>query len=255
MARAMAATRRVAIVTGGGSGLGRLVACLLHADGWSVAVAGRRSEALDGTVARCDDSSRALAVPTDVRDPDAVRRLFDAVRRRFGRLDFLLNNAGAFGSETPTEDVAYEEWREVLDVNVTGAFLCAAAAFRQMQAQRPRGGRIVNVGSIAAHSPRPHSVAYTASKHALTGLTRSLALDGRRHGIACGQIDLGNAATERVAASSAVALQAHGALAEEPRMGPEHAARTVLMMADLPLDANVQFVTMLPPGMPYVGRG
>lgn len=243
------------MVTGAGSGIGRKVALAL-ADGWSVALAGRRAEALQETAELAGPDADVICVPTDVTDPEAVTALFAAVRERYGRLDFLFNNAGTFGpGGIPFEDLPYTAWRKVVDVNLTGAFLCAQAAFRQMKAQDPQGGRIVNNGSISAHTPRPNSAPYTATKHALTGLTKSLSLDGRPYNIACGQIDIGNAATDMTARMQSGVLQANGELAPEPVMDAADVARTVRLMADLPLAANIQFTTILATNMPYVGRG
>ncbi|MEE1792430.1 SDR family NAD(P)-dependent oxidoreductase [Streptomyces sp. BE308] len=247
--------RRVAVVTGAGSGIGRAVALALAEAGWSVALAGRREEPLERT-AGAMASQDVLSVRTDVTDPDEVDALFTSVRERFGRLDLLFNNAGTFGpASVPVEDLAYEDWRAVVEVNLTGAFLCAQAAYRQMKEQDPQGGRIINNGSISAHAPRPHSIAYTATKHAMTGLTKALSLDGRPYRIACGQIDIGNAATEMTERMRTGILQANGELAVEPVMAAADVARTVLHMAELPLEANVQFATVLATTMPYVGRG
>ncbi|MEE1738476.1 SDR family oxidoreductase [Streptomyces sp. BE147] len=247
--------QRVAVVTGAGSGIGRAVALALAGAGWSVALAGRRAEALART-AEAAASPDVLSVRTDVTDPDDVGALFTSVREQFGRLDLLFNNAGIFGpASVPVENLAYEDWRAVVDVNLTGAFLCAQAAYRQMREQDPQGGRIINNGSVSAHAPRPHSIAYTATKHAMTGLTKSLSLDGRPYRIACGQIDIGNAATEMTGRMTTGTLQANGELAVEPVMAAADVARTVLHMAELPLEANVQFATVLATTMPYVGRG
>ena len=252
----MATSQGVAIVTGGGTGIGRAVALALAREGYAVVVAGRRREPLDATVEQGRASgARMLAVPTDVAEPASVRALFAAAHETFGRLDLLFNNAGLGAPAVPLEDLPYEQWRVVVDTNLTGAFLCTQEAIRLMKAQDPRGGRIINNGSISAHAPRPYSVAYTATKHAITGLTRSTALDGRSYDIACGQIDIGNAATEMTERMAAGILQANGSIAVEPRMDVEHVARAVLFMAALPLDANVQFLTVMATKMPFVGRG
>jgi NAD(P)-dependent dehydrogenase (short-subunit alcohol dehydrogenase family) len=240
----------IAVVTGAGSGIGRAVSQALLEAGWSVVAAGRRAEPLNETVGGGD----GLAVPTDVSDPDAVDALFAAACERYGRVDLLFNNAG-IGVTAPVTELSVEDWRRVVDTNLTGAFLCARAAFRVMAAQDPRGGRIVNNGSISAYVPRPHSIAYTATKHAVTGLTRSLSLDGREFGIACGQIDIGNAATDMTERMSAGVLQADGRTAPEPTMDVARVAEGVLYMASLPLDANVQFMTVMATAMPYIGRG
>ncbi|MEU0929551.1 SDR family oxidoreductase [Streptomyces malaysiensis] len=247
---------KVAVVTGAGSGIGRAVALELLEAGWSVVLAGRREEALAETARLAGGGPPAPVVPTDVADPARVDALFAAVRKRFGRLDLLFNNAGSFGPRgVPLEDLAYEDWRSVVDTNLTGAFLCAQAAFRLMRDQDPRGGRIINNGSVSAHAPRPDSVAYTATKHAVTGLTKSLSLDGRRYDIACGQIDVGNAATEMTERMSVGVPQASGELVAEPVMDVADVARTVRHMASLPLAANVQFATVMATAMPYIGRG
>jgi NAD(P)-dependent dehydrogenase (short-subunit alcohol dehydrogenase family) len=240
----------IAVVTGAGSGIGRAVSRALLEAGWSVVAAGRREERLTETLAGGD----GIAVPTDVSDEHAVDALFAAARERYGRVDLLFNNAG-IGVTAPVTELSVEDWRRVVDTNLTGAFLCARAAFRVMAAQDPRGGRIVNNGSISAYVPRPHSIAYTATKHAVTGLTRSLSLDGREFGIACGQIDIGNAATDMTERMSAGVLQADGTTAAEPTMDVAHVAEAVRYMASLPLDANVQFMTVMATTMPYIGRG
>ncbi|WP_406149600.1 SDR family oxidoreductase [Streptomyces sp. NBC_01012] len=251
----MNAEQRIAVVTGAGSGIGRATALTLTGAGWTVALAGRRPEPLEETAAAAGPGA-TVCLPADVSDPDGVNALFASVRDRFGRLDLLFNNAGTFGPRSaPVEDVAYEDWRTVVDVNLTGTFLCAQAAYRLMKEQDPQGGRIINNGSVSAHAPRPHSIAYTATKHAVTGLTKSLSLDGRPYRIACGQIDIGNAATDMTQRMSAGILQANGEVAVEPVMAAADAARTVLHMAELPLEANVQFATVLATAMPYVGRG
>ncbi|MET8699000.1 SDR family oxidoreductase [Kitasatospora sp. NPDC058032] len=245
---------RVAVVTGAGSGIGRAVAVELAVGGWRVVLAGRREEALRES-GRSSGGENALVVPTDVTDPQAVDALFGAAVERFGRVDLLFNNAGAFGPAGTVDELDVDAWRAVVDVNLTGAFLCARAAFRQMRAQQPQGGRIINNGSISAHAPRPRSAAYTATKHAVTGLTKSLSLDGRPYRIACGQIDIGNAATEMTAAMSSGVPQADGRVAVEPTMDVADVARTVRHMAELPLEANVQFATVMASAMPYIGRG
>ncbi|MFI9061718.1 SDR family oxidoreductase [Streptomyces sp. NPDC053429] len=248
--------KKIAVVTGAGSGIGRSVALALAAAGWAVAVAGRRPQPLADTAEAAGDGADMLCVPADVSDPHEVDALFGAVRERYGRLDLLFNNAGTFGpGGVPLEDITYEAWRQVVDVNLTGSFLCAQAAFRQMKAQDPQGGRIINNGSISAHVPRPNSIAYTATKHAMTGLTKSLSLDGRPYRIACGQIDIGNAATEMTERMQSGILQANGQLAVEPVMDAADVARTVVHMAELPLEANVQFATVMATAMPYIGRG
>jgi NAD(P)-dependent dehydrogenase (short-subunit alcohol dehydrogenase family) len=252
----VSATDRVAVVTGGGSGIGRAVALALAAEGWAVAVAGRRREPLDATAeAGRDLGARVLAVAADVGDPRSVEALFTAVREAFGRLDLLFNNAGSGAPAVPLEDLTYEQWKAVVDANLTGAFLCTQAAVRIMKDQRPRGGRIINNGSISAHAPRPFSAPYTATKHAITGLTKSTSLDCRQYDIACGQIDIGNAATEMTDRMAQGILQANGSTAVEPRMDVEHVVRSVLYMAGLPLDTNVQSLMVMATKMPYVGRG
>ncbi|MCK1796157.1 SDR family oxidoreductase [Streptomyces sp. XM4193] len=246
---------RTAVVTGAGSGIGRAVAVALAGAGWSVALAGRRAEALRETAQLATGSDRLAVLPTDVTDESAVTALFADTAARFGRVDLLFNNAGSFGPAASPDEVDYADWRSVVEVNLNGAFLCARAAFAAMRAQDPRGGRIINNGSLSAHTPRPHSIAYTTTKHAVTGLTKSLSLDGRPYGIACGQIDIGNAATEMTARMRTGIRQADGSTAVEPVMNADDVARTVLHMADLPLEANVQFATVMATTMPYVGRG
>jgi NAD(P)-dependent dehydrogenase (short-subunit alcohol dehydrogenase family) len=246
----------VAIVTGAGTGIGKATTLALLADGWRVVLAGRRAEPLAEVVTQAGASpAQALAVPTDVADEAAVKHLFAQATESFGRVDLLFNNAGVFPPGTPLEDMALSEWQKVLDINLTGMFLCLREAFRVMKAQTPQGGRIINNGSTAAHVPRPNSLAYTATKHAVTGLTRTAALDGRKYGIACGQIDIGNAATELAARFSTGVMQADGTIAVEPLMDVAAAARTVLHMANLPLEANVLFTTVMATRMPFVGRG
>ncbi|MFC3069460.1 SDR family oxidoreductase [Phenylobacterium soli] len=248
-------TGKVAIVTGAGTGIGRAVALALLNHGWSVGLAGRRAELLEETAGQADAPGRALPFVTDVADADSVARLFEAVTARFGRLDLLFNNAGTGAPPVPLEDLPLEAWKRVVDVNLTGAFLCTQAAFRVMKAQEPRGGRIINNGSISAHAPRPRSAAYTATKHAITGLTRSTALDGRAYGIACGQIDIGNAGTEMTRAMAKGVMQADGSIAPEPVMDVQAVADAVLYMAGLPPEANVQFMTVMATKMPFIGRG
>jgi NAD(P)-dependent dehydrogenase (short-subunit alcohol dehydrogenase family) len=246
----------VAVVTGAGSGVGRCIARTLLAAGWRVALAGRREDALAETAAAAAaPGESALIVPADVTEPESVARLFETVRRRWGRLDLLVNNAGVFGPGGAVDQISLDGWRHIVDTNLTGAFLCAQHAVRMMKDQSPGGGRIINNGSISAHVPRPNSVGYTATKHAITGLTKSIALDGRRFGIACGQIDIGNAATEMTQAISAGARQADGSLMPEPTFDARHVADAVLYMASLPLDANVLFLTVTATKMPFVGRG
>jgi NAD(P)-dependent dehydrogenase (short-subunit alcohol dehydrogenase family) len=248
--------RKTALVTGAGSGIGRAVALALADAGYRVALAGRRKDALDETV-RAAPARDAELVPvvTDVSDPDSVARLFASIAERFGRLDLLFNNAGIGSPAMGLEELPVETLRAVLDTNLLGPFLCTQHAIRMMKAQNPRGGRIINNGSISAHAPRPNSAPYTATKHAITGLTRSTSLDGRRYDIACGQIDIGNAATEMTARMTGGVAQANGETAVEPRMDVAHVASAVLYMASLPLDANVQFMTVIATKMPFVGRG
>ncbi len=244
---------KVAIVTGAGSGIGRAVASALVRSGWSVTLAGRRPDVLEETAARA--GGETLVHPADVADPDAVDALFAATQARFGRLDLLFNNAGTGAPPTEIEDHSIAHWRRVVDVNLTGAFLCTRAAFRLMKNQDPRGGRIINNGSISAHAPRPRSIAYTATKHAITGLTKSTALDGRAYDIACGQIDIGNAATDMTRAMAQGVPQPDGSLKVEPVMDVQAVADAVIYMAGLPLSANVQFMTVMATQMPFIGRG
>jgi NAD(P)-dependent dehydrogenase (short-subunit alcohol dehydrogenase family) len=247
---------KVAIVTGAGTGVGKAVAVALLQDGYRVALAGRRQELLERTVTEAGAAGgQALIVPTDVRDPTSVRTLFANTKAAFGRLDVLFNNAGISARGVPLEELSYEQWAAVVDTNLTGAFLCTQEAFKLMKSQDPRGGRIINNGSISAYAPRPNSAPYTATKHAMTGLTKSTALDGRKYNIACGQIDIGNALTELTANMAKGVPQAHGAVAVEPVMDVQHVARAVLYMASLPLDANVLFMTVMATQMPFVGRG
>ncbi len=247
---------RVAIVTGAGTGIGKAVALALLNEGYRVALAGRREEPLKQTVADAGAAgAKALAVPTDVGDPASVRALFMRTKDAFGRVDLLFNNAGVGAPAIPLEELTLAQWKNVVDINLTGAFLCVQEAFRLMKSQVPRGGRIINNGSISAHAPRPNSAPYTSTKHAITGLTKSASLDGRKYDIACGQIDIGNAATEMAARMAKGVPQADGAIAVEPLMDVAHVASAVLYMASLPLDANVQFLTVMATKMPFVGRG
>jgi len=247
---------KIAIVTGAGSGIGRAASLALQSAGFSVVLAGRRSAELEHTAALAKSpGSRMVAVPTDVGKPDSVRALFAATREAFGRLDVLFNNAGSNAPGIPMEDLTYEQWSAVVAVNLTGAFLCAQEAIKLMKAQTPRGGRIINNGSISAHAPRPNSAPYTATKHAITGLTKSISLDGRKYDIACGQIDIGNAATPLTERMKRGVPQANGSVEVEPTMDVEHVARAIVYMASLPLDANVQFLTVMATKMPFIGRG
>jgi len=247
---------KVALVTGAGSGIGRAVAEALALDGYAVVLAGRRAEALEATArAVTVAGGSALAVPTDVSDPASVRALFARAHDEFGRLDLLFNNAGLGAPPIPLEDLGFEQWKAVVDTNLTGAFLCTQEAILLMKSQDPRGGRIINNGSISAHVPRPNSAPYTATKHAITGLTRSTSLDGRQHDIACGQTDIGNAATEMTEPMTRGVQQASGSVEIEPRMDVRHVASAVVYMASLPLDSNVQFMTLMATKMPFIGRG
>jgi NAD(P)-dependent dehydrogenase (short-subunit alcohol dehydrogenase family) len=249
------AHRRVALVTGAGSGIGRAVALGLAGDGYQVVLAGRRQAQLDETAAAVGNDKDVLAVPTDVGDPESVRHLFARAVERFGRLDVLFNNAGVGAPGVPIEDLTFEQWKTVLDTNLTGVFLCTQQAFAIMKSQTPMGGRIINNGSISAVAPRPNSAPYTATKHAVTGLTKSTSLDGRKYNIACGQIDIGNAATEMTARMAAGVPQANGQIAPEPRLDVEHVVNAVRYMASLPLDANVLSLPVMATKMPLVGRG
>jgi NAD(P)-dependent dehydrogenase (short-subunit alcohol dehydrogenase family) len=252
----MTSKGKIAVVTGAGTGIGRATALALAREGYSVVLAGRRREALEQTLAAAEDfGAHLLSVPTDVTDPASVHALFSRTRDAFGRLDLLFNNAGAGAPPVLLEELTVEQWRWVVEVNLTGAFLCTQEAFRLMKGQTPRGGRIINNGSISAHVPRPNSAPYTAAKHAITGLTKSTALDGRKYDIACGQIDIGNAETEMTARMKRGVPQASGDVAVEPTMAVEHVARAVVYMASLPLDANVLFMTVMATKMPFVGRG
>jgi NAD(P)-dependent dehydrogenase (short-subunit alcohol dehydrogenase family) len=251
----MTTHNKVAIVTGAGTGIGKAVTLALLRDGYRVVLAGRRREPLQQTTVQSGEAARALVVPTDVSDAGAVQALFARVKERFGRLDLLFNNAGIFIPGMEIDELSVEQWKAVVDINLTGSFLCAREAFRMMKTQDPRGGRIINNGSISAHAPRPNSVPYTATKHAITGLTKSLSLDGRRYDIACGQIDIGNAHTEIAAPMAKGVPQASGQVAVEPLMELTHVASAVLYMASLPIDTNVQFMTIMATKMPFVGRG
>ena len=252
----MATDGKIALVTGAGSGIGRAVSLALHAAGWSVALAGRRAAKLEETAALAKPfGGKMLVAPTDVSKLESVRALFAKVREIFGRLDLLFNNAGISSPALPMEDITYEQWNAVVAINLTGAFLCAQEAVKLMKAQQPRGGRIINNGSISAHAPRPDSAPYTATKHAITGLTKCLSLDGRKYNIACGQIDIGNAATELSERMAQGVPQANGSMLAEPRFDVQHAADAVLYMASLPLDTNVQFMTVMATQMPFIGRG
>ena len=252
----MRVSEGIAVVTGAGSGIGRAVTVTFLERGYRVALAGRREQALRETVAAASGAAdRALMVPTDVTDAGAVRHLFERVVGEWGRVDLLFNNAGVFGAPAAFEEVELEQWQTSVATNLTGSFLCAQEAFRVMKSQSPQGGRIINNGSISAHVPRPHAVGYTATKHVITGLTKSISLEGRAYRIACGQVDIGNAVTELSAGIGRGALQADGSTRVEPMMDVRHAADAVIYMAGLPLDANVQFLTVMATSMPYIGRG
>lgn len=246
---------KVAIVTGAGSGIGRACSLALLRDGWSVALAGRRADALEATAAAAPPGSRTLVVPADVSNPDEVNSLFDKTKATFGRLDLLFNNAGMTAPGVPLEDLTVEKWRQVVDVNLSAVFYCTQAAFRLMKEQTPRGGRIINNGSISATAPRPNSAPYTATKHAITGLTKSTALDGRKYDIACGQIDIGNAATPMTERMTQGVLQPDGGVMPEARMNTDDVARAIAYMASLPPEANVLTMTVMAAQMPFVGRG
>jgi NAD(P)-dependent dehydrogenase (short-subunit alcohol dehydrogenase family) len=247
---------KIALVTGAGSGIGRAVSLSLQSAGYSVVLAGRRAAELEKTAARAQSSQgKMLPVPTDVSNPESVQSLFARIKETFGRLDLLFNNAGTNAPGIPMEDLSYEQWNTVVGVNLTGAFLCAQEAIRLMKAQNPSGGRIINNGSLSAHVPRPNSAPYTTTKHAILGLTKCISLDGRKYGIACGQIDIGNAATEMTERMTAGIMQANGTKMVEPRMDVRHVADAVVYMASLPLDANVQFLTVMATSVPFIGRG
>ena len=250
---------KIAVVTGAGTGIGRHTALAFLNEGYSAVLAGRRKDPLEKTAAESGlDNTRTLVVPTDVSDPAAVSNLFEKTRETFDRIDVLFNNAGIFGPSGRFEEILFEDWKAVIDINVTGAFLCAREAFQQMKDQTPMGGRIINNGSISAHAPRPNSAPYTTSKHAITGLTKSLSLDGRRYNIACCQIDIGNAATDLIKSileNGAGATQADGSVAMEPTLDLDHVGRAIVQMASLPLEANIQYMTLMATKMPFIGRG
>ena len=248
-------SNKVALVTGAGTGIGRATALALLRAGYQVALAGRRIEALQATAQAGELTSQTLCVACNVGDPESVKSLFAQIEARFGRLDVLFNNAGTGAPPLPLEDLTYEHWKAVVDTNLTGAFLCTQQAFRMMKSQTPMGGRIINNGSISAHAPRPNSAPYTSTKHAMTGLTKSTSLDGRKYNIACGQIDIGNAATDMAVPMQRGVPQAHGAIAPEPVMDVEDVANAVVHMAELPLESNIQFMTIMATKMPFIGRG
>jgi len=251
----MAASAKIALVTGAGTGIGKAVSLALFSAGYAVVLTGRRKELLEATAKEAPAGSKSLVFPADVSDPAAVNALFARTKETFGRLDLLFNNAGIGAPAVPPDELPYEKWKAVVDINLNAAFLCTQEAFRMMRHQTPRGGRIINNGSISAHAPRPFSIAYTATKHAITGLTKSTALDGRAYDIACGQIDIGNAATPLTEHTKVGTLQANGAMAPEPQMDTKHVGDAVLYMAGLPLDTNVLFMTVMATKMPFVGRG
>lgn len=249
-------TNKVAVITGAGSGIGKATAQAFLKDGWNVALTGRRKDALDAALAEAGaDAARGLAVSSDVSDPQSVARLFDTVIQRFGRVDLLFNNAGQNAPGVPFDELPYEKWKSVVDTNLNGSFLCAQAAFRAMKTQNPQGGRIINNGSISAHAPRPDSAPYTASKHAISGLTRTIALDGRKHNIACCQVDVGNAMTELAARMAKGVKQADGTIKVEPMINVTDVAKSVLFMANQPLDVNIYHLMVMATNMPYAGRG
>ncbi|MCA1324099.1 SDR family oxidoreductase [Herbaspirillum sp. alder98] len=252
----MAAPKRIALVTGAGSGIGRQISLALLGEGYGVVLAGRRQDALDDTVKLAGEAgANALTVSADVADASSVKNLFAKAVERFGRLDLLFNNAGIFAPPVSLEELSVEQWKSAVDINLTGVFLCTQEAFRVMKAQSPRGGRIINNGSISAHAPRPFSASYTATKHAVTGLTKATSLDGRQYDIACGQIDIGNASTDMTTLMKKGTLQADGSTKVEPTMDAGHVAKAIIYMDSLPLDANVQFMTVMATKMPYIGRG
>ena len=251
----MSTHTKVALITGAGTGIGKASALALVREGYAVVLAGRRTELLEATAKEAGSEAKTLVVPTDVGDPDAIRALFATTKATFGRLDVLFNNAGIGAPPVPLEELPYEQWKAVVDLNLTGAFICTQEAFKIMKDQDPRGGRIINNGSISAHVPRPNSAPYTSTKHAMTGLTRSTSLDGRKYDIACGQIDIGNAETDMTAVMKRGVPQPNGSVAAEPTFDVEHVAQAVVYMANLPLDANVQFMTVMATKMPFIGRG
>jgi NAD(P)-dependent dehydrogenase (short-subunit alcohol dehydrogenase family) len=251
----MDASVKIAMVTGAGTGIGKAVSLALLRSGYAVVLAGRRRELLEGTANEAAAGSETLVMPTDVSDPTSVKALFARTQETFGRLDLLFNNAGVGAPPVPPDELSFEKWKAAVDINLTGSFLCAQEAFRMMRYQSPRGGRIINNGSISAHAPRPFSIAYTATKHAVTGLTKSLSLDGRAYDIACGQIDIGNADTPLTAQAKTGLMQANGTLAPEKQMDVRLVGDAVVYMASLPLDANVLFMTVMATKMPFVGRG
>ena len=252
----MSSNGRVAVITGAGTGIGKASALALLSDGYSVALAGRRTTPLEETVAEAgEDGSRAIVVSTDVGDPDSVKALFDDTRDAFGRLDVLFNNAGTGAPPVLLEDLTYEQWMTVVNANLTGTFLCTQQAFHMMKGQDPMGGRIINNGSLSAHVPRPNSIPYTSTKHAVTGMTRATALDGRKYNIACSQIDIGNAETPMTQRMHQGVPQAHGGILAEPTMNVQHVADAIVYIANLPLDANVQFMSVMATKMPFIGRG
>ena len=251
----MSTHTKVALITGAGTGIGKASALALVREGYAVVLAGRRIELLEATAKEAGGDAQTLVVPTDVSDPDATRALFASTKETFGRLDVLFNNAGIGTPPVPLEELPYEQWKAVVDLNLTGAFICTQEAFKIMKDQDPRGGRIINNGSISAHVPRPNSAPYTSTKHAMTGLTRSTSLDGRKYDIACGQIDIGNAETDMTAVMKRGVPQPNGTVAAEPTFDVEHVAQAVVYMANLPLDANVQFMTVMATKMPFIGRG